>query len=115
MIPLLLLSLATARADDVTIEVSKGGGAPLLAHTFQDVDDGTVHLVERGAWTWTATLYRMAYDQRTRVCVEVIKLHARKGRVDVGRPCVVVDGPETPASEVTQEVGKLHLRLAWQG
>lgn len=106
---------APARADTLSLQVRKSSGKELFTHDFVDAEDGEVFVHSKGKWSWTATLQRMDYDGETRVCVDVLKLHPKKGTVDVGRPCIVVPTDETPSAEVRTSEDKLELVLGWTG
>lgn len=109
----LILALAGAALADATITVEKKPGKPLFTHTFPaDAPDGAVHLHEQGRWTWTAVLYLKQYEDRLETCVDVQRLHPSKGREEVGRPCVTIEGRETPSALVEQAAGKIRLALA---
>lgn len=109
-----LLLVPAARADTVHVEVGKPGKTPWLAHDFVDAADGASVSWERGAWTWTAALVRMDYSGEARVCVEVHRLHPSKGRVEVGRPCVMATVADTPVAEVRMQSDGVEMALSWQ-
>ena len=96
-----------------SLTVLKRNGKELFAHTFPaSAPDGATHLVNQGRWTWTAVLYRQVYDQRIETCVDLWRLHPRRDREEVGRPCIVVDGRETPQAELQQDNGSYTMVLA---
>jgi hypothetical protein len=98
--------IPTARAE-TTLTVERKPDKTLFTHTFPaDAVDGAVHLYSQGAWTWTAVLYLHSYDERLETCVDVQRLHPRKGRVEVGRPCVTLEGRETPTGQARVPAGK---------
>lgn len=113
-IPALVCAIiVTAARADTTITVEQKPDKALFTHTFPaDAQDGAVHLHSQGAWTWTAVLYLHDYDERLETCVDVQRLHPRKGRVEVGRPCVTLEGRETPSGQARVPAGKGALTLA---
>lgn len=107
------LALVSPARADTTITVEQKPDKPLFTHTFPaDSQDGAVHLHSQGAWTWTAVLYLHSYDERLETCVDVQRLHPRKGRVEVGRPCVTLEGRETPSGQARLPAGKGALTLS---
>lgn len=114
---LLLLALVGPASAEVTIHESVAlrigkGKRVLVQHSFDDADDGAIHLAPDGRYTWVLTLQRQAYEDRVETCVSVVRRHKRGGVEDIARPCVAVAGLQSPQASTEQTAGPYGVKLS---
>lgn len=100
-----------SQAETLELELIRPDGRSFAYQRLAPPKDGDQVVIPDGDRAWSVSIDRHEYEGRLRICADLSRWVGDGDQAPITRPCVTLDGRETPEATVYTRSEDIHVRM----